>query len=133
MANGIVAGALNTAREGGYLNTVVTTAPQLGSYLIEHSNRLGTNQFTQQVIAAAVEARAASPTASRSGRALAEPLTGAERRILNLLPTGTYVQIAATLRISRNTVKTHLRSVYQKLGVESRTEALGRALDLRLL
>ena len=67
------------------------------------------------------------------GRGLAEPLTAAELRVLKLLPTSTYLQIAATLYISRNTVKTHLRSVYQKLGVASRSEAIERAVDLRLL
>ena len=64
---------------------------------------------------------------------LIEPLTAAEMRILKLLPTSTYLQIAATFCISRNTVKTHLRSVYQKLGVTSRSEAIERAVDLRLL
>ena len=64
---------------------------------------------------------------------LAEPLTAAELRILKLLPTSTYLQMAATLYISRNTVKTQLRSVYQKLGVASRAEAIERALDLQLL
>jgi LuxR family maltose regulon positive regulatory protein len=64
---------------------------------------------------------------------LAEPLTPAEVRILKLLPTSTYLQMAATLYVSRNTVKTHLRSVYQKLGVASRSEAIERAVDLGLL
>jgi LuxR family maltose regulon positive regulatory protein len=54
-------------------------------------------------------------------------------RILKLLPTSTYLQMAATLYISHNTVKTHLRSIYQKLGVASRLEAIERAVDLRLL
>jgi LuxR family maltose regulon positive regulatory protein len=54
-------------------------------------------------------------------------------RILKLLPTSTYLQMAATLYVSRNTVKTHLRSVYQKLGVASRSEAIERAVDLGLL
>jgi LuxR family transcriptional regulator, maltose regulon positive regulatory protein len=49
------------------------------------------------------------------------------------LPTSSYLQIADTLYISRNRVKTHLRSIYQKLGVASRSEALERAVDLRLL
>ena len=57
----------------------------------------------------------------------------AELRALKLLPTTSYVQIAATLYISRNTVKTHLRSIYQKLGGASRSEAIGRAVELRLL
>jgi hypothetical protein len=36
-------------------------------------------------------------------------------------------------KISRSTVKTHLQSVYHKLGVASRSEAIERAIDLRLL
>ena len=60
-------------------------------------------------------------------------MTAAEERILELLPTSTYLQMAAIPYISRNTVKTHLRVVYQKLGVASRSEAVQRAIDLRLL
>jgi LuxR family transcriptional regulator, maltose regulon positive regulatory protein len=41
--------------------------------------------------------------------------------------------MAATLYISINTVKTHLRSIYQKLGASSRSEAIQRAVELRLL
>jgi LuxR family maltose regulon positive regulatory protein len=55
------------------------------------------------------------------------------QRILELLPTSTYLEIAATLYISRNTVKTHLRSIYQELGGGSRSDAIERAIDLRLL
>jgi len=73
------------------------------------------------------------PAASRSGGRLAAPLTSAELRVLNLLPTTSYVQMAATLYISHNTVKSHLRSIYQKLGVSSRSEAIERSVDLRLL
>ena len=87
----------------------------------------------EQLIIAALEVRATQPDASRSRRMLAEPLTAAELRILKLLPTSTYLQMAATLYVSRNTVKTHLRSIYQKLGVASRSEAIERAVDLRLL
>jgi LuxR family transcriptional regulator, maltose regulon positive regulatory protein len=61
------------------------------------------------------------------------PLTAAELRVLKLLPTSNYKQMAATLTGSRNTVKTHRRSIYQKLGVTSRAEALERAIDLHLL
>ena len=61
------------------------------------------------------------------------PLSDAELRVLKLLPTTGYAQIAATLFISHNTVKTHLRSIYQKLGGSSRSEAIERAVELRLL
>jgi DNA-binding CsgD family transcriptional regulator len=73
------------------------------------------------------------PSRSSWCRCPAEPLTAAELRILKLLPTSTYLQMADTLYISHNTVKVHLRSVYQKLGVTSRSQAIQRAVDLRLL
>ena len=133
MAAGVLAGAVEAARRGGFLHTVVTTAPQVTSYLVEHSAQAGPDPFMEQLIGAALEARATQPDASRSRRTLIEPLTATELRILKLLPTRTYPQVAATLYISRNTVKTHLRSVYQKLGVTSRSEAIERAVDLRLL
>ena len=133
MTAGILGGVLESARYGRFLNTVVTTAPQVTSYLVEHSVQMRPDPFSGQLIAAALEVRAAQPEAFRPGSALAEPLTAAELRILKLLPTSTYLQMAATLYISRNTVKTRLRSVYRKLGVTSRAEAIERAVDLRLL
>jgi LuxR family maltose regulon positive regulatory protein len=132
-ATGIVRGALEIARRGGFLNTVVTTAPQVTSYLVEHATEVRPEPFQQRLIAAALEVRAAQKDSSLPHGVPAEPVTAAELRILKLLPTSTYLQIAGTLYISRNTVKTHLRSVYQKLGVSSRSEAIERAVDLRLL
>lgn len=132
-AANMLGGALHAARSQGFLNTVVTAAPQVTGYLIEHAAQLRFDPFTEKLVAAALEVRAAQPGTTPSSRVLTEPLTAAEQRILTLLPTSTYLQIAETLYISRNTVKTHLRSIYQKLGVASRSEALARAVDLRLL
>ncbi len=132
-AAGIVGGVLHAARRQGFLNTVVTTAPQVTSYLIMHSPQLQQDPFTEQLTSAALEVRAALQPALQTGHVLAEPLTAAERRVLELLPTSTYLQMAATLYVSRNTVKTHLRSIYRKLGVASRSEAIERAIDLGLL
>jgi LuxR family maltose regulon positive regulatory protein len=129
----IVAGVLQAARHGGFLNTVVTTDPRVTGYLVEQAPQLRPDSFIEQLIAAALEMRATEPDGSRPGRGLADPLTTAELRILRLLPTGTYLQMAESLYISRNTVKVHLRSVYQKLGVTSRSQAIERAVDLRLL
>ena len=133
IAANLMAGVLDAARRGGFLNTVVTTAPQVTSYLAGHTGQLRQDPFTQQLIGAALDVRAVDPDVARPSRGLPEPLTTAELRVLKLLPTSTYPQMAASLYISRNTVKTHLRSVYQKLGVASRSEAIERAVDLRLL
>ena len=103
------------------------------SYLIEHGAQLRSDPYTEQLVAAALELRAVRSGAAPPSQLLAEPLTAAEQRVLTLLPTSTYLQIAETLCVSRNTVKTHLRSIYQKLGVASRSQALERAVDLRLL
>jgi LuxR family maltose regulon positive regulatory protein len=62
------------------------------------------------------------------------PLTGAERRLLPHLATHLSLpQIAAELHVSRNTVKTHCVSIYRKLGVASRAEAVTEARRLGLL
>ena len=132
-AASILGSALHSARRHGFLNTVITTAPQVTSYLVEHAAQLQPDQFVEQLIAAALEVRATEAEAGPPGHMLAEPLTDAEQRILMLLPTNTYLQIADILYISRNTVKTHLRSIYRKLGATSRSQALQRAVDLRLL
>jgi LuxR family transcriptional regulator, maltose regulon positive regulatory protein len=55
-----------------------------------------------------------------------EVLTDRELDVLRMLPTATNVQIAADLYVSVNTVKTHLKSVYRKLGVASRDAAVHR-------
>lgn len=62
------------------------------------------------------------------------PLTPAERRLLQLLPTHrSFPEIADQLVVSTNTVKTQARSIYRKLGVSSRSEAVERARVAGLL
>jgi LuxR family transcriptional regulator, maltose regulon positive regulatory protein len=128
MAAGLVGGVLDdAARRGGFLHTVVTTAGQVTSYLVAHSAELRPHPFTQQLITAALDEHSRPPGAAPPGAALLNPLTPAELRVLQLLPASTYNQIAATLYVSRAIVKTHLRSIYQKLGVTSRAQATSNA------
>ncbi|HEV2255336.1 MAG TPA: LuxR C-terminal-related transcriptional regulator [Streptosporangiaceae bacterium] len=68
------------------------------------------------------------------GRGLDEQLTDSEIRVLRYLPTNlTAPEIAAELLLSVNTVGTHTRHLYAKLGVHRRHEAVDRARALGLL
>jgi ATP/maltotriose-dependent transcriptional regulator MalT len=61
-------------------------------------------------------------------------LSPAERRVLTLLPTYFSLrEIGNRLYLSRNTVKTHSISIYNKLGVSARGPAVERARELGLL
>ena len=63
-----------------------------------------------------------------------DELTAREQAVLGLLPTGLSArEIADELGISRDTVKTHTKRVYQKLGVSSRPSAVARGRELGLL
>jgi LuxR family maltose regulon positive regulatory protein len=65
---------------------------------------------------------------------LAEALTERELRILRYLPTMlSNAEIGAEIFVSLNTVKTHLRSIYRKLGASGRAEAVERARGIGLL
>ena len=65
---------------------------------------------------------------------LAQELSPGELRVLRHLPT--YLsrpEIASELSLSLNTVNTHLRRIFAKLGAEDRSAAVHRARELRLL
>ncbi|GLV55878.1 hypothetical protein KDH_27220 [Dictyobacter sp. S3.2.2.5] len=70
----------------------------------------------------------ASPLGAR------EPLSPQELNVLRLLAAGsTYVEIAQELIVSPNTIKTQVGSIYRKLGVNRRTQAIEAARQLRWL
>jgi LuxR family transcriptional regulator, maltose regulon positive regulatory protein len=79
--------------------------------------------------------RGASPAAKdQSAPPGTEELSLGELRVLRYLPTNlSRPQIAGELSVSPNTVSTHIRSIYAKLGVRDRSSAVQRARELRLL
>jgi len=74
------------------------------------------------------------PSPRARPRPLLESLSQSELRVLRYLPTNlTVPEIARELFVSVNTVKTHVRNLYAKLGTHHRGEAVERARALGLL
>ena len=64
----------------------------------------------------------------------ASALTAAELRLLPLLSTHlSFPEIAAEMFLSRNTIKSEAMSIYRKLRVSSRSQAVARSRELGLL
>ena len=75
-----------------------------------------------------------APAAMSPMPALIELLSQREQAVLRYLPSMlTFVEIGSELYISVNTTKSHVRSIYRKLGVVDRRDAVRRARQLHLL
>ena len=78
--------------------------------------------------------KACEPSPRPGIRSADEKLTGQELRVLQLLTSDLSERgIGQELYVSHNTVHSHVRSIYRKLGVSSRAHALQRTRELRLL
>jgi len=72
--------------------------------------------------------------ATEMQRQMVEPLSRQELRVLRLLVDGqTYAEMAETLIVSTNTIKTQVSSIYRKLGVSHRAGAIAATQRLRIL
>lgn len=79
-------------------------------------------------------AKQSTPRAASGSTAILVPLTDRENNVLRYLATTlTTKEIAEALYVSVNTVKTHQRSIHQKLGARERREAVAHARALGLL
>ena len=78
--------------------------------------------------------RGHTDTRGRPGQAGVEELSEGESRVLRLLASDlTQREIGAQLYVSLNTIKSHTRSIFRKLGASSREQAVARARELELL
>jgi LuxR family maltose regulon positive regulatory protein len=117
----------------GFVQTALDTAPLLVQYLVSESDRYPPTPNLAALVTAGLQVRKRAGTRSQPGR-LPDPLTDAEIRVLEKLPHRlSYADIAGDLHLSLNTVKTHLRHTYMKLGVSSRSAAVKRAASLGFL
>jgi LuxR family maltose regulon positive regulatory protein len=103
--------------------------------LLEHHRRSRTSHASLIAEAALLVAGRSSPEQrSSEPDLLEEPLSETELRVLRFLPTNLQAhEIANELFVSVNTVRTHMRHLYSKLGVHSRGEAVEQGRKLGLL
>jgi LuxR family maltose regulon positive regulatory protein len=100
----------------GEIRDILAIRPDLGSLVAE------TNELAERL------------ERLRGGTAGSSTLTLAELRLLPLLTTHlSFREIGERLFVSQNTVKTQAISIYRKLEVTSRSEAIDRAVELGLL
>jgi DNA-binding CsgD family transcriptional regulator len=135
LAGGDRAGALAEAEEvveigaAGHHVRVFLDAGPVARPLLETLARHDKTGYVASVVQADRDAVAASDTEAASSL-----LTPRELAVLRQLAERlTYAEIAEELFISQNTVKTHAKSVYMKLGASGRRDAVVRAEQLGLL
>jgi LuxR family maltose regulon positive regulatory protein len=124
-ANGHLREALVAAQPEGLLRTIVDLSPDVHRLLKAYLPPPGQEQYVDELLA--VAGRAVAPMRTRPATStLVEPLSDREVTVLRYLSSRlTYQEIAAVLFVSLNTLKSHVRSVYRKLGVASRADAVG--------
>ncbi|HEY5900929.1 MAG TPA: LuxR C-terminal-related transcriptional regulator, partial [Anaerolineales bacterium] len=132
--------ALNLAGPGGYMRIFLDEGPPMRKLLARWQARAEPGfvrdyaacllaQFDAETHEAGVNSAAGSPTGS-----LIEPLSRRELEVLQLMALGsTNQQIAGQLVVAAGTVKAHTASIYRKLEVANRTEAVARARQLGIL
>lgn len=122
--------ALHLAAPENRQRPFLTADPRLCELLARHAELVSSqHDFIKQILA-----NLAHQQASARPAPLGEPLTDRETAVLRYLPTLlTNTELAEQMYISVNTVKAHLKSLYRKLDVTSRRQAVHRARELGLL
>ena len=117
--------AVERASAVGIVQTVASEGPEVLE-LVERAAWRAPSSWVHRVRLAATAAEL-----KLDGLRLIEPLTDREREVLRFLPSRlTIREIADVLHVSMNTLKFHLKMVYRKLGVSSRSEAAEAAREI---
>jgi len=126
----VLAEALALAEPGGFIRIFVDEGPPMAALLQEIARQGGASNYVQKLLEAFGKAEIKTPVA----QLLIEPLTERELEVLRLLRTYlTGPEIARQLTVSLNTLRTHTKNIYSKLGVNDRQAAVRRAEELDLL
>lgn len=124
--------ALVRAEPAGHIQPFLGLHADLGATAILRSAmREHATQFGRKVLAARSAEDRTQWTASSARPLLVDELSARELDVLRLLRTDlSGPDIARELIVSVNTVRTHTKNIYMKLGVNSRREAVTRATEL---
>jgi LuxR family maltose regulon positive regulatory protein len=116
--------ALVAAEPERLLRTVVDLGPDVHRLLKSYPPGPGQELYVDELLS--VAGRIVAPMRIRAATTtLVETLSDREVMVLRYLSSRlTYQEIAAALYVSLNTLKSHVRSVYRKLGVASRADAV---------
>lgn len=131
--------ALILAEPEGFVRVFVDKGRPMAVLLYETAARGINPRYIGRLLGAFPDIDPISPSESTSNhqnasRKLVEPLSERELEVLYLIADGlTNREIANKLILSLNTVKGHTRKIYGKLGVNSRTQAIGKARAFGLL
>jgi LuxR family maltose regulon positive regulatory protein len=128
-----LARALALAEPEGYVRMFADEGAAMAELLGKVNAEGGPRQAYIQKLLAAFGAEENRPL-SVTPQPLIEPLSDRELEVLQLLKTElSGPQIARELMVSVNTIRTHTKNIYSKLGVNNRRSAVRRAGELRLL
>jgi LuxR family maltose regulon positive regulatory protein len=135
--------AVSLGRPEGYVRVFLDLGLQLYELLERSTERaLVAGDYVQELLDAfkqeremqqsrVAEARSSTPAPAQT---LADPLTERELEVLHLLAQGlSNKEIGGRLVIAPSTVKQHLKNIYGKLDVHSRTQAVARGHELEIL
>jgi LuxR family transcriptional regulator, maltose regulon positive regulatory protein len=122
--------ALTLAESEGYVRIFVDEGPPMLALLKALGKHGTASDYVRRLLAALTATDEGAPVQ----HGLVEPLSARELEILRLLGTDLDGPgIARELVVSLNTVRTHTKNIYAKLGVNNRRAAVRRAIDLDLL
>ncbi len=133
--------ALRLGEPERYVRSFIDEGPPIGQLIKQAALQGIAPGYVSELLAALDSEAATEPAMPEAGMALGpnsarliEPLSPRELEVLRLLATPlTSTEIAAQLYIAPSTVRSHIKSIYGKLDVHKRLEAIQRAEDLSLL
>jgi LuxR family maltose regulon positive regulatory protein len=132
--------SLSQAEPEGYIRIFMHEGPPMQRLLAQWSAHAGANPLRDYAIRLLTQFDAEPHTIAvasekgSSGGDLVEPLSQRELEVLHLMALGkTNQEIAGQLFVAPGTIKAHAASIYRKLDVTNRTEAVARARQLGIL